>query len=748
MAYAIKGALRAFLQRGENFAATAVVAQVGDAEPWCFLPFGQVPAGSLIAIDERLLLVVVQSGDQSNYQMAVFDVVTRKRLGIVRDRRLMGSRLHVNRGGTRVTQLYGGKSFLAWRIPDLALLPTEPMPHTNAEGFAERSDGHLVVKGSDVSEFSSGEESRPLIVIVGPEGDILETHGEPARFPGKRNPADKTPPLKLSAHGRWLARPHGDTILATDPDGEPLDFAALKDLQDARLVDALKTIRIHGVQELWRAGPVELVRRIPVRSMLLADLLKDPPEAADAGLAEEADARWQAYLELRRAGLEESEAQAIERCELAARNQRFQIARAMVALLVRLNDCEPYETWRPGARGFMSSNPPDDLAMPHAVWPATLSKLHGRGIALGDEDETITVDFDDLQSEVGVDGVVGSLTPKKPPSTPVIPELLRSRALEFLRRESIPTFEVAALDEPHCIRAIDEISARIARDAFSVVWGNRLILRFQTPDRDLSEKTFFAHVGDTCPGAAEALRRLLATYGRAGQIDDVWADDEASALGYAALALAKIAPDAYRALEGYFRRRDPSHEPFGTTMLLPMLGDATGNFRDTDALRFALRRLPEEELVGQGNGHLLAPRILRGARDIRSVDEFIAEVRRAALEIMDQADIEYWSFANDKLSIRDMSQRIRWEEETIVDGLIAPLIDAANPELEWDRRFVTAMRRTKLRYQHRLGRWFDGWRRMEKLKANHRAQHGLTGRARWTLSSTFFRVISIVAPYR
>lgn len=749
MAYAIKGTLRAFLQHGENFDAVAVVAQIGEAQPWCFLPFGQVPARRLIAVDERLLLVIADSGDQNTYQMGVFDVVARKRLGIVNDRRLMGSRIQVNRVGTRVTQLYAGNNFMAWRIPDLAPLPTGTMPHTNAEGFAERSDGYLVVKGSDVSEFSSGAESHPLIVIVDPKGEVVECHGEPVRFPGKRSPDDKTPPLKLSTHGRWLVRPHLDTILATSRDGGQLDLAEFKGLQDARLIDALKTIRIHGVHELWRAGPVDLIARIPVRSMMLIDLLSDPPEADDAGLSEAAEAGWQAFLELRRLRLEEPEAQAIERGELAARNRRFLIARDLLAFLIRLNEAEPYETWRPGARGLMSSTPPEDLALGQALWIATLPKLHGRVVAWDDEDAGFTVEFDDMQRRVGVNGVVGSLEPKERAAPPIIPDLLRSRAREFLSGESIPTFELAALDEPNCIRAIDEISARIVHDVTSVVWGNQLILRFRTPDREVPEKDFFAHVGDTCPGAATALRRLLVTYDHAGQPNNVWADDEASALGYAALALAKIAPDAHRTLEAYFQRRDAGHEPFSTTTLLPILGETTANFRDADALRFALRRLPEEELAGQGNGHLLAPRILDGSRNVRSVDEFLAEVRREAQNIMERADIEYWSFAGDKPSLRDVFQRIRWEEETIADGLVAPLVDAANTEFEWDRRLAAAMPRMKLRYRNRWPRWFNGWRRMEKLKADHHAQYGLRpGRARWTISSTLFRVLDTFVPYR
>lgn len=397
----------------------------------------------------------------------------------------------------------------------------------------------------------------------------------------------------------------------------------------------------------------------------------------------------------------------------------------------------------------MCSTPPEDLALGQALWIASLPKLHGRVVAWDYGDEGFTVEFDDMQRRVGVDGVVGSLEPKERAAAPVIPDLLRSRAREFLSGESIPTFELAALDEPNCIRVIDEISARIVHNVTSVVWGNRLILRFRTPDREVSEKEFFAHVGDSCAGAAEALRRLLATYDHAGQTDNVWADDEASALGHAALALAKIAPDAHQALEGYFLRRDAGHEPFGTTTLLPMLGDTTANFRNTDALRFALKRLPEEELAGQGNGHLLAPRILQGSRNVRSAAEFLAEVRHVALNIMDRADIEYWSFAGDKPSMRDIFQRIRWEEETVADGLIAPLTEAANVDIEWDRRLVAAIGRVKLRYRHRLGRWFDGWRRMESSKANHRAQYGLMpGRARWTLSSTLFRVINAVAPYR
>jgi hypothetical protein len=717
MAYVIKGALSAFIERGENFKATAVVAQVGDDPPWCFLPFDRVPVTDLIAIDERLLLVVAQSGEQPTYQMGVFDVVERRRLGKVADRRLIAGRLRVDRAGTRVTHVCPGL-FKAWRLPDLAELWTSSLPSINLVGVAERGDGALVIKGGDVYEYAS-DHVPPLVLVIGPDGRQLEAHGQAVGLEGKRHVDDKRPVLELSACGRWLWRAHLDTVLATTADGAPLDPAALKGAPDSEIATLLDAIRIHGVQEIWPAGPIENPRRIPVRSVALRDLLGYPPQADD-----DADG---------------------DPAQRALRAHRLKTGRKVLGWLARLLEHAPYDQWRPGDRAPSLDALSEDLAIGRQVWLAIRAKAHGEIVDWDEPSGTFTVKFGDEQRRVGVDGQVGAFEPAPPEPWAPTPAPLKALVAAFLRRESIPIFDLPTLDEPDCIRAIDAVSARMAAGIDSVVWGERLILNFRTPDRDVSEKEFFAHVGETCPGAVGALRRLLAAYDEAARVSDVWADDETAALGYAALALARLDPEAHRYLEGYFRRRDPSHEPFGTASLLPTLAATTRDFGDVDALRFALRRLPDEELVGQG--HLLAPAILRGARAACSPTAFAREVEREGQDMMRRANVEYSSLWNDRFWFQRMTQMVRFEEESVENGLIAPLIEAADRRLAWDRDFLAVVDRKTVRFRHRPDRWFDAWRQVEIERADLRTRYPPgPARPRMTLSSVIFAVFRLLSP--
>jgi hypothetical protein len=252
----------------------------------------------------------------------------------------------------------------------------------------------------------------------------------------------------------------------------------------------------------------------------------------------------------------------------------------------------------------------------------------------------------------------------------------------------------------------------------SVVWGRQLKLRFVLPEGELSEKEFFDFVGGNCEGAAPSLRRLLAAYDAATRTTDIWSDEGVAALGYAALALARLDPEAYIVLDGYFRRRDLSREVFGTEHVLPAIAAMTGSFGNIGALRFALQRLPEETLA-VGMGDRLAIRIIKGARACCSPGRFVAEVERAARSIMWKADIEVWSLAGSR-AMREVRDRMAAQEEYVRQGLVVPLLRAADPTEDWDFAFLVKARHKRIRYPQTALRWVESWQRIQHMKAAQR----------------------------
>lgn len=696
MHHAIHGAMRAFIVTGDTMEATAVVVQVGDAEPWCFSPFDKQPVTDIRALNERVLLVISDYRNESKYQMAAFDVVTRTQLGSVFDRHISRhARLIIDRTGRQLTLASYTHSFKAWSLPDLTPLWSKPLPAMNIVDVVERPDGMLLVKGADEYEYDS-DAGKPVLQVVSPDGDVVESYGQATavedKVKGAYDPRRKyrNSPLKLSPHGRWLWRPHMDSILATTATGEPLDLARLKATPDSRLIEALKSVRVMGVQELWRAGPIEFVSRITVSEQSLFGM-GDPMRLANGKPIK------------REAGLE--------------------AARLRLTWLIRMIELSPYDAWRPGQPSLSSMIGEEEAMFANLFWFGPQAERNGKIVEWCADDKRFVVAFKESEREGSIDGALGPVrsTPERESPWQMPPPGLSSLAKAFLRGAE-PTFKLAGMTEAACIRAIGAVTASVAADLDALILGRRMTLRFKMRGRELSEKEFFAFVAAHCPGAAPALRSLLATYYAAYNGPDLWADDEAAALGYAVLSLAKIDPQAHQSLEPYFLRREPSHEELGTEQVLPALADRTGDFADPEALRFALRRLWEEEVPHQERGYLLAPRILRGAQAIYSPGEFVEEVRRAARERMLSEQVEKWAFTDRKQLLLTVLEMARDQEESATRGIVEPLLAAAQAGDDWERRFFTLMRRVKVRYPHSASRWLAGWRQANKIRAEARAK--------------------------
>ena len=90
--------------------------------------------------------------------------------------------------------------------------------------------------------------------------------------------------FQLSSGGRWLHRAHEGALLVTDSHGSPIrDLSRLAEVDDAQLVETVKTVWIHGARELWAASPPQLHARVVVRSIPLFEALpawEEPEEDA------------------------------------------------------------------------------------------------------------------------------------------------------------------------------------------------------------------------------------------------------------------------------------------------------------------------------------------------------------------------------------------------------------------------------------------------------------------------------------
>jgi hypothetical protein len=343
-----------------------------------------------------------------------------------------------------------------------------------------------------------------------------------------------------------------------------------------------------------------------------------------------------------------------------------------------------------------------------------LARAHGVVERWDDDDQAFIVRFADGQRRrVTANGELGDLETMSEMAAQdgAAPADIRAPALRFLRSASVATIRLGRLDEYNCVRAIEDLIARIQKGAHTVVWGSRLTLRFALPDGELTERQFFDFVGN-CENAVLSLRRLMATYDQAAKSTPVWSEDGVAALGHAALALARLDPEAYAALDGYFTRRNAREEWFASREVLPAIADRTRSFANERALRFALLRLPDEELEA-GQGSQLAARIITGARHCFTPAAFRREVERTARTIMWRAEIEKTALSG-KARMKDVRAQMAAAAVRVHAGLMTPLLRAADPLEDWDFAFIALARRRRSRYPTSPWRWLAAWRRAQR----------------------------------
>jgi hypothetical protein len=91
---------------------------------------------------------------------------------------------------------------------------------------------------------------------------------------------------------------------------------------------------------------------------------------------------------------------------------------------------------------------------------------------------------------------------------------------------------------------------------------------------------------------------------------------------------------------------------------------------------------------------------------------------------MQRRDLEYWAFAGKGIDLSDVRQTIKQQEEDVREGLIEPLMRAADPAHDWDYQFITLVRQRTIRYPLSIRRWLGGWYRMRSSKTEHKLKYG------------------------
>lgn len=623
-------AYSAYIVRGDIWDATVVAVQQGSEGPWLTIPFGQHPVERLLGVDDRYLVAFGRLGMNEGYCMAVLDTVEQRRVSpVVSDREIiLSSQLVVSQKKDRLWLANGIKS-RSWSLPQLTEFEPLKTPFLHAQEACLRDDGAIVVKGYDKNTKYSDERPAPaLLFVISPDGVSAEPHGVSRHEPWKQYPATYHSPYALSATGRYLLRAHDGAILLSDADGQPLvDLPAVEAVKDADVIPLLQRIHISGVQDIWSAAPFAFERRIIVMRAPLFDCLTAKPSAegidADARRKVETD-RW---LKLRDGGGDPaaSSAAAAEAKRLGDEHHHFVMSRWLLRRALRFAELAPFHAWSPGDPEFFEKGTESDRGNLHQNLLTPLNAVRGALSHWEDSDAGFVLHFPNgRQRRVGVDGSLGPIEPvRRQERTDFAPPELEKAARKFIEQASVAVFKLESLDDRSCIKAIDDLTDRLRKDRKGVIWGREMKLRFVQPAGVLSEEQFFEHVAAKCPNAAASLRALMASFDELDLKDEVWSTELVSASGFPALALARLDPDAYRLLGGYFERRDPGHEPFGLEAVFPALAP----FRTADGLRFALERLRDEEMYGHGDHGRIARRLIHDAQAFCSPPDAVDAVR-------------------------------------------------------------------------------------------------------------------------
>ncbi|TPK96267.1 MULTISPECIES: hypothetical protein [unclassified Mesorhizobium] len=155
---------------------------------------------------------------------------------------------------------------------------------------------------------------------------------------------------------------------------------------------------------------------------------------------------------------------------------------------------------------------------------------------------------------------------------------LAQKAEELAKKRSVYRVDLAAMDEAGCVAAIDALTAQIGPDINQRPHDNKLRAEFLDGRKKLDEKTFFAHVEQTCLAAAPATARLLEAVCEnlnpliGAYYEPYYSEDTAvGAFGYAARALAVLDRGSNALLLRYGALIDTDHENFFLSETLPLM---------------------------------------------------------------------------------------------------------------------------------------------------------------------------------
>jgi hypothetical protein len=551
------------------------------------------------------------------------------------------------------------------------------MPFFHVEASALREDGAIIAKAQDSHNWYGDEipEAPPLILEIAPDGASFRRYGR-TRQKKASGYGTSHAQASLSPTGRYLVRPHDGTILLTEPGGEAVaDLQALGETPDHELIQALQHVRLHGVYEVWDAAPLAFRTRFIVRSMPLMDCLGDAPPTEEGVTAEmSVETARRRFERLREIGAkaEDIKSALVELDRVMKVRHAFIMARWLIKAAAHYARAAPFGAWSPDDPAFIDLEKPEAGRASLATY-IPLGRVRGELHTWLDDDAFLVRFADGKQMRVTVDGGLGDLqdTPPRTYDEPgTIPKALLKQAKAVIRDASVAAFQLVRLDEAACIAAIRELAGRLRADAENVFWGNEMKLRFLHPEGEMDEEAFFAFVGEHCGGAAPALRDLMAAFDGVAWVQDVWSTELVSAGGFPAAALARVDPQSHVALEGYFRRRDPGHEPHGYEVVFPALGPA----RSMEALRVGLVLWLGEQTEGvSGHGKAVARRLLAEARDMCVPEAFLAEAGRVVAG----------RFADEN------EEQPRDEERA---DAIADLLRGADRKNAWDKKLIALAR--------------------------------------------------------
>jgi hypothetical protein len=154
---------------------------------------------------------------------------------------------------------------------------------------------------------------------------------------------------------------------------------------------------------------------------------------------------------------------------------------------------------------------------------------------------------------------------------------LAQKAEELAKKRSVYRVELTAMDQPGCVAAIDALTAQIGPDINGRPHDNQLRAEFVDGRKKLDEKTFFAHVENTCPGAAPAIARLLEVVCEnldpltSAYYEPYKEDASVGVFGHAAHALAVLDKDSNPLLLRYGALMDMEHEHFFLPEIFPLI---------------------------------------------------------------------------------------------------------------------------------------------------------------------------------